>query len=183
MEIIRDINFLRQKSVDLTLEDLKKLKEERLVENMIIGMLENKGAGLSAVQVGKLYNLFVMKSKDGKVLKIVNPKILDMYENIAVNEGCLSFPGISKNTIRNNYCEAEWIDFETGEKEHNLLEGIEAVIFQHESDHLNGVLMLDRIRQPIVRKDRKIGRNELCPYCLEKGIKIKYKKCGEHFEG
>ena len=181
MEIVTKLSILREKSKELLEEDFKKLKEEKLVENMITTMLKNRGAGLSAVQVGKMYNLFVMKTKE-KILKVANPKILEQYEKIAVNEACLSLPGINKKTIRDNYCEVEWTDFESREKEYALLEGIEAVIFQHEFDHLNGVLMLDRGRKPVVRKERKIGRNELCPYCLEKGIKIKYKKCKEHFE-
>jgi len=83
----------------------------------------------------------------------------------------LSFPGCHKSTVRFSRVKVRYFD-ENLEERTVVVEGLEAVIFQHEIDHLNGVLFKDHVRKPI-RVEKVPGRNEPC-VC---GSGKKFKKC------
>ena len=163
-------------------------KAEMEMVDMLIPMLEKdlasssiKGAGLSAIQIGHPVRLCIIRAQNCNV-NLINPVITSREEPILfTGEGCLSFPGIYKNTQRFREVTVEYNNI-LGDKQTALFEGFEAVVAQHEIDHMDGIIFLDRIQKPIVNGE-KIGRNDPCPFCAEHGKAVKFKKCKEHYVG
>jgi peptide deformylase len=116
----------------------------RLVERMKDLMHEANGVGLAATQVGVLRRLFVFAPDDERVLALVNPSIPTRGDaSDTDDEGCLSIQGINVPVERATSIRLEGRD-ENGEEVAYDLEGMAARIAQHEYDHLDGKLMLDR---------------------------------------
>ena len=152
------------------------------------------GIGLAANQVGIDAAVAVLNVREPIVL--INPKIISKENEIDFYEGCLSYPGKGVNTKRYETVEVTSANVEgtmifsgvdTGDKtkgsweqegktyqvENRDLRTLEAVCVQHEIDHLNGIVCMDRKVNITIVADKKIGRNEPCP--CESGKK--YKKC------
>src|SRR5436190_6455717 len=120
-------------------DDLK-----RLVARMKDLMQEANGVGLAATQVGVLRRVFVFAPDDDRVLALVNPSIPTRAEEIDTDdEGCLSIQGVTVPVDRPTAIRLEGLN-ENGEDVAYDLEGMAARIAQHEHDHLDGKLMLDR---------------------------------------
>ena len=177
----------------------KKLREVSVEEGNIIAtelfQILNKrgdGIGLAANQVGIDAQVAVVNVREPLVL--INPKILSKEVEIPFYEGCLSYPGKGVNTkryrdviISTEQSESDWYfsgaqvpkdgkgswEKEQSNNENAQLRVLESVCVQHEIDHLNGVVCMDRKVNTTIVKDKKIGRNEPCP-C---GSGKKYKKC------
>jgi peptide deformylase len=116
----------------------------RLVERMRALMVEAVGVGLAATQVGVLRRLFVFSPGDDEVLAVVNPKITSRGDETEVDdEGCLSLQGVTAPVERAVSVRLEGKD-ETGRDVSYDLEGYPARTVQHELDHLDGVLIVDR---------------------------------------
>jgi peptide deformylase len=124
----------------------------KLVERMKQLMQDANGIGLAATQVGVLQRLFVFQPEDADAVAVVNPELQDVSEETDVaDEGCLSIQGITVPVER-----ALSLTL-VGKDEHGAdvrfeLEGYEARCAQHETDHLDGVLMIDRTT-PEARKE------------------------------
>ncbi|MCH7604955.1 peptide deformylase [Patescibacteria group bacterium] len=163
--------------------DVVEKEEAKSLKDFILEFFPKKGAhAVAAPQIGIQKRAFLAKLKTGWVFAC-NPVILEKEEPfIFNNEACLSFPGIVKNTLRYKRIKVKYLD-EDYEERLVMLEDLEAVIFQHEIDHLNGVLFKDRVQKPFKRATKKIGRNDFCPYCMDSGLIIKWKKCGRHNDG
>jgi peptide deformylase len=118
---------------------------QRLVERMNALMLDAGGAGLAATQVGILRRLFVFRPAEADApIAVANPVILARSdETEADDEGCLSLPGVLVPVERSQSVTLEGRDA-AGGKVTLELEGFDARVCQHEVDHLDGVLMLDR---------------------------------------
>ena len=103
-----------------------------------------EGVGLASTQVGLDESFFV--AKDGeKFISIINPKILKTGKRTKTYfEGCLSIPGTWGQVKRFTYIKAQYQD-ESGKVHTQLLKGVLAWIFQHEVDHLNGMLFTQRV--------------------------------------
>lgn len=120
-----------------------------LAADMLDTMYEAPGRGLAAPQVGVLQRLFVMDVtwKEGTRSPVVciNPAITwRSPARVAGPEGCLSIPGVTARVSRAQEIRLRWTDLDgTGREE--LLTGFAAVCAQHEYDHLDGILTLDRI--------------------------------------
>ncbi len=109
-------------------------------------MVDNHGVGLASPQIGILYRMFVMSetAKENDAIFVINPKIVKAYDfGVVGDEGCLSIPGVIIPVKRYVGIDATWKD-EKGVNHSKRLEGWVARIFQHEFDHLNGVLISDR---------------------------------------
>lgn len=123
--------------------DLKKI-----IEKMAETMYKAKGLGLAANQVGILKRFFIMdiSQREGKnKLEVyINPEILEAEGSIVYEEGCLSIPGYYAKVKRYNklYIKAYDLNEKLVKRE---LEGFEAVVFQHEYDHLDGILFIDKL--------------------------------------
>jgi peptide deformylase len=116
----------------------------RLVERMTGLMHDAQGVGLAATQVGVLRRLFVFEPDDDGPRAIVNPTIVERgEETLADDEGCLSLQGVRVPVERATSLTLEGKD-ETGKDVHLELEPYAARIVQHELDHLDGVLIIDR---------------------------------------
>ncbi|PIP24820.1 MAG: peptide deformylase [Candidatus Nealsonbacteria bacterium CG23_combo_of_CG06-09_8_20_14_all_36_12] len=127
-------------------KEVKEIPEEikRLGFEMIETMTENEGIGLSAPQVGELKRIIAVQTERGPEI-FINPKILKKSkETEIIEEGCLSFPGLWLKIKRAKMVEIEAIN-EKGEKNKIQAEGLPARIFQHEIDHLDGILFIDRL--------------------------------------
>jgi peptide deformylase len=121
----------------------------QLVDDMIESMYACTGAiGLAAPQVGHSVQVFVMdmnaKTTKDKLMVLVNPVLIQQSRNKMVREGCLSFPDYLASIKRATKVTVKAYD-QWGNVFQHQAEALEAVCIQHEIDHLNGVLMLDRI--------------------------------------
>jgi len=117
-----------------------------LVERMFAIMQESKGVGLAASQVGVLKRLFVMNltGEERDRVVFINPVLRDRDGSVESEEGCLSLPGINVNIRRARHCRIEAQDLEGRRFE---VEGDDLMshYWQHELDHLDGVLITDRM--------------------------------------
>jgi len=134
---------------------------EELIENMTETMHSAKGVGLAAPQIGKAIRLFIIDAspfeendeleederlflKDFKGV-FINPKIINEGGGEwAFNEGCLSIPNINEDVFREEQIEIEYLD-ENFKIHKKTLDGLAARIFQHEYDHIDGVLFTDKL--------------------------------------
>jgi len=118
-----------------------------LLESVSAAMCEvmyaNQGVGLAANQIGLALRLFVYDIGTG-CRTIVNPEILESHGETVDVEGCLSVPGLGCEIVRAEYVKLSAVDI-SGVPEIVEATGFEARVFQHETDHLNGLLLLDRL--------------------------------------
>ena len=120
-----------------------------LAADMLATMYAASGRGLAAPQVGRLLRLFVMDTgwKEGRPdpQVLLNPQILwAAPEGATGPEGCLSIPGVSAQVTRPAAIRLRWADLDGAVHEADLA-GFAAVCAQHEIDHLDGVVTLDRV--------------------------------------
>ncbi|NOX36960.1 MAG: peptide deformylase [Calditrichaeota bacterium] len=127
---------------------------KQLVANMIDTMRVNEGIGLAANQVNVLQRVFVIdlslvdENQDARAY--INPRILSREGREVMEEGCLSIPEVRADVERAATIRVEYQTLD-GKTVQETLEGLVARVFQHELDHLNGVLFIDHIT-PIQRK-------------------------------
>lgn len=128
-----------------------------LAETMIATMYEAPGVGLAANQVGVQKRLFVYDKGDGPVV-VVNPRIVDTDGEWTYEEGCLSVPGLSWPITRANAVHLVGFDLDGNELDVQTDE-FEGRIFQHEMDHLDGVLLIERLDADQRREAKKVLRS------------------------
>lgn len=130
----------------------------KLIEDMAETMYAAPGVGLAANQVGVLQRIFVIDIADEDEpsdLKVfINPEIVERDGEQIFAEGCLSFPGASEDIKRAATVKVRALDA-MGQPFELEADGLLAVAIQHENDHLNGVLMIDKVG---TLKKRKISR-------------------------
>ncbi|MCM8765654.1 MAG: peptide deformylase [Candidatus Omnitrophica bacterium] len=121
-------------------------EERKLIKDMIETMYSAEGVGLSAPQVGVSKRIFVANPsrERGKEWVIINPRLLKKTGQEILSEGCLSLPGISAEVKRYKKLLLKYEDL-SGEERVIPLEGLLARIVQHETDHLDGILFIDRL--------------------------------------
>lgn len=122
---------------------------QKLLSDMAETMYAAPGVGLAAPQVGDGRRIVVIdsdsKSRGARLFKMVNPKIVERSEDtITWNETCLSVPDLEVDVLRNRRVRVTWRD-ETAAERDAWFEDYEAVIVQHELDHLKGTVLLDRV--------------------------------------
>ncbi len=147
---------------------------EKLIADMFETMYDADGVGLAAPQVGKAMRLFVIDAdplKDvfpetaGFKRAFLNASILESSEEeVMMEEGCLSFPGLSERIYRPSWVVVQYQD-EKGEWHEEKLEGFCARVFQHEYDHINGILFTDKVtglrKQMIKTKLQKLAKGKV----------------------
>lgn len=179
MNIIQDRNFLNKIS-----EECKDNEYEEIIQKLLEEVKNHRTAvGLAAPQIGILKRAFIMLSNPDQHnnnkkewIKVVNPVVIEMYNDKDNNkfiseEGCLSVHKKYFKVERYRYVYAK--DLINGEYQ---LQDLESIIFQHELDHINGILCVDKGKLFLNNNmlvSNKIGRNDLC-FC-DSGLK--YKKC------
>jgi len=133
--------ILRKKS-----EEVKEVTEpvKKLGQEMIQTMMEKDGLGLAAPQVGKLKRIIVVQTANGPGV-FINPELIKKSRETEIKEeGCLSFPKLFLKIKRARETEIEALNSQ-GEKIKVKTEGLPARVFQHEIDHLDGILFIDRL--------------------------------------
>jgi peptide deformylase len=138
---------------------------DRLVEDMIETMYAAPGIGLAAPQVGASLRIFVVdlsigRDRDGLIV-MINPSFVERDGMQLEEEGCLSVPNFNATVVRPERVVITGLD-RTGAEQRREGSGLLARAFQHEMDHLDGTLFVDRLRgvkrDMIVRKIRKLSR-------------------------
>ena len=140
IETGRDNKILRKKSD--VVRDITK-KTVKLIKDMEQTMIQSKGVGLAAPQVGVHERIILVTLGNKKILPMINPNIIGVSEDTAVmEEGCLSLPGVWGNVRR---AKKITVQFETIKKQKLVMnfENFEAREIQHEIDHLDGILFTD----------------------------------------
>lgn len=127
----------------------------QMADRMIELMYESKGVGLAATQVNLPVRLFVWnpsgKRDEGTAEVILNPTLSRPRSNEVAEEGCLSLPGVNANVVRAKTIHMHAYDIQGREIDADFT-GWEARILQHETDHLNGVLFIDRLSPERLRE-------------------------------
>lgn len=126
-------------------EEVKEVNEEikKLIFYMIDTMKKSDGVGISAPQVGISQRIIIVTTENGPK-GFINPKIMEKSKITEVGqEGCLSLPGIFLNIKRAKEVKIEAVE-DSGKKIYLKAQGLIARIFQHEIDHLDGVLFVGR---------------------------------------
>lgn len=142
------------------------LDVERLIEDMIETMYAAPGIGLAAPQVGVVLRIFVVDISMGHdpegLFVMINPEFIEREGMQLEEEGCLSVPGFNATVVRPMRVVVKGLD-RTGTERRCEGTGLLARAFQHEMDHLDGTLFVDRLRgikrDLIVRRIRKLSRS------------------------
>ncbi len=121
----------------------------RLIDDMIATLYDCNGAvGLAAPQVGQPVRMVLIdvtaKTTKSELRVMINPEIIKRSRNKLVREGCLSFPDYLANVKRGTRAVVRYMD-EHGKTVEAEVRDLEAIAVQHEIDHLDGVLMIDRV--------------------------------------
>ncbi len=119
-------------------------KTNDLIDNMFETMYEEDGVGLAAPQVGMLKRIAVVDIREENKIVLINPEIIEEEGKAIMEEGCLSIPGETGDVIRAEKIKVRSLNREGKEIEFEA-EGFEARAIQHEIDHLDGVLFVDKI--------------------------------------
>ncbi|HEY1077224.1 MAG TPA: peptide deformylase [Fontimonas sp.] len=150
---------LRQKAVAVQQFDAAL---QTLIDDMFETMYAAPGVGLAATQVGIAQRLAVMDCSEDKAkpepIVIINPEIIDPAEPEVMEEGCLSVPGVGEKVERYNRLRVRALD-RHGQPFELEAAGLMAQAIQHEIDHLDGKLYIDRLsslkRERLLKKLRK----------------------------
>ena len=131
---------LRRKS-----ESVEEVNEEvkKLIDDMTETMYDSRGVGLAAVQIGVLKRVIVVGVGE-ELVALVNPEILESEGEEQMEEGCLCLPGVLVDIKRSEKVKVKGLN-EKGEEMVVDAEGLLARALQHEIDHLNGILIVDKV--------------------------------------
>jgi len=149
---------LRERAREVTAEQLSSEEVQGLIDDMIETMRAANGAGLAANQVAETLRIAVAEVRPGNprypykppipLTVMVNPLIEPLDAEIAeINEGCLSVPNLRGEVPRHVNVRLRYLDREGAEHE-EIKRGLTAGTFQHELDHLDGTLFVDRVTDP-----------------------------------
>ena len=147
--------LLRQRSKEVPLTEFQSKDLKRLIRDMFDTMKSAGGIGLAAPQIGILKRVVIVgfekneryPDQDGIEQKIIiNPEITVLAEpQQGYFEGCLSIPGMRGYVERPSKIKLVYFDLNE-ERHETVVEGFEAVVYQHECDHLDGILYTDRLK-------------------------------------
>ena len=161
--IIKEVKKLREKVTEnwSFIKPPKDTKE--FAEELIEAMWSNSGLGISANQLGYKYRVFAMRGETKKdSIVCFNPEIKDFSPEMnTMEEGCLSLPDVFAKVVRPAHVAISYLD-ENGKEEGQLASGMTARVFQHELDHLDGILFVDRLgelsKMRALEKARKLKK-------------------------
>jgi peptide deformylase len=162
---------LRQKAAPVSREAIESGDYQSLIENMVELMRQEQGIGIAAPQVGESIRLFIanisgqVRGEDGPYTVIFNPEIISYTPEIELDwEGCLSLPDVRGLVPRWKSVVVSYLD-KQGQAQEEGLTDLPARVFQHELDHLDGILFVDRMKDmkslmTYREWDRQYGQNE-----------------------
>jgi peptide deformylase len=145
---------LRQRAREVTAAELASPELQRLIDDLIDTMRDANGAGIAANQVHEPVRVAVIEVDHNPrypykppipLTVLVNPVIEPLDDEVVeINEGCLSVPNLRGTVLRHVNVQARWLDRD-GSQHDEIKRGLTAGTFQHECDHLDGRLFLDRV--------------------------------------
>lgn len=137
---------IHQPSLELTVDDVMAGKLKTLIKNMRDTMGQENGIGIAAPQIGDNRRVIIVETKNGPLV-VINPRLTgrSILKDVQ-DEGCLSVKGIFGTVRRHRSLLVSGID-EQGRPMKLRARGLLARIFQHEVDHLNGILIIDRMKK------------------------------------
>jgi peptide deformylase len=167
LELVKDNDpVLKENTVEWVFDHPQSIADAQFIEEAMIKTMEaNNGIGLAANQVGLTRRVFVMRPSNAEPFGLFNPKIISVSEETQTGqEGCLSFPDLWLEVARPNQVTAEYIDKDGKERTIQLM-GLDARVFLHELDHLNGVCFTNKVsplklalaKKKQLKKKRKIN--------------------------
>lgn len=146
--------ILRRPAEPVPVKAIRKLDFQRLIDDMIETMRENSGVGLAAPQVHEPVQIFVVEAQKGSretgepdtpLTVLINPRVTPATDEVVEDwEGCLSIPDIRGRVTRSVEIKVKALD-RTGKEVSFAAKDFFARVIQHEVDHLEGVLFLDRM--------------------------------------
>lgn len=151
--MILDILIYPNSKLNMKSKTVEKFDDKlhTLLDNMNETMKSKDGIGLAGVQVGNLKNVFIINIPDKdnnqfpeNLIEVVNPKILSSEGNVVYEEGCLSLPEFHEDVKRADKIEVEFQD-RNGKIVKASFTDLSAIAFQHEFDHLQGKLFVERV--------------------------------------
>ncbi|MBD2004193.1 MULTISPECIES: peptide deformylase [Cyanophyceae] len=144
--------ILRQQAQNI--ENVRDERIQKLIDNLISTVAQANGVGIAAPQVAQSYRLFIVASRPNprypnapemEPTAILNPRVIGRSDEVAKGwEGCLSIPGIRGLVPRYRAIEVEYTS-RNGNLQRGEFTDFVARIFQHENDHLDGIVFLDRL--------------------------------------
>jgi peptide deformylase len=148
---------LRRRAPELSIDELRDPAVQRLIDDLIETRRAAGGAGLAATQVSALARIAVVEVDASTrypykppipLTVIINPVVEPLSpEKLLINEGCLSVPDLRGDVERFVEVRVRYLD-RLGEPRETIARGLTAGTFQHELDHLDGILFLDRVTDP-----------------------------------
>jgi peptide deformylase len=149
---------LRERAREVTAEELRSPEVQGLIDDLVETKRAAHGAGLAANQVGETLRVAVVEVEAGNprypykppvpLTVLVNPSLEPVDDEVElINEGCLSVPDLRGDVPRHVAVRVRYLDRE-GVPREEVRRGLTAGTFQHEVDHLDGVLFLDRVQDP-----------------------------------
>ena len=149
---------LRERAREVSAEELRSPEVQRLIDDMIETKRAANGAGIAANQVGETRRIAIVEVEPGNprypykpavpLTVIVNPVLEPVgEEQVEIVEGCLSVPGLRGAVPRWASVRVRYLDRD-GAPHEEVRRGLTAGTFQHEVDHLDGILFLDRVQDP-----------------------------------
>ena len=168
--MVREIRIYPDEVLKKKAETVTDFNEEirQIVDDMFETMYKRGGVGLAANQVGILKRIVVIDLHSGKEnqgkeqIVLINPEIVTLEGEEIKEEGCLSLPGLYKKVKRAAYAKVKAQNLD-GEEFTIEGEGLLARAFQHEIDHLNGIVFIDRLsplqKRLALEKYKKLKRN------------------------
>ena len=148
---------LRQQAREVTAEELQSTEVQQLVDDLVDTMRAANGAGIAANQIGVPLRVATIEVKDNPrypykppipLTVVVNPVVEPLDDEVVeINEGCLSVPNLRGNVLRHVTVRVRYLD-RFGNEHDEVKRGLTAGTFQHELDHLDGVLFVDRVHDP-----------------------------------
>lgn len=146
--------LLREVARPVTAEELASESVQALIDDLVDTMRAANGAGLAATQIGEMVRIAVIEVNDNPrypykpripLTVVVNPEITPVDdETVVINEGCLSVPNLRGDVARFVNVRVRWLDRD-GTRYDEIVRGLTAGTFQHECDHLDGRLFVDRL--------------------------------------
>ena len=161
--LIKEVKRLREKVTEHWSFEKPPKDTMEFAKELIEAMWSHSGLGISANQLGYNYRAFAMRGETKREsIVCFNPEIKDFSPEMnTMEEGCLSLPDVFAKVVRPAHVAISYLD-KDGKEEGQLASGMTARVFQHELDHLDGILFTDRIgeftRQRAFAKADKIKK-------------------------
>lgn len=170
--MIREIVVYPDKILKQKSKNIKDFDSDlhELLDDMYDTMLDKNGIGLAAIQIAIPLNAVLISLPDEEglqqkesVIEIINPKILEKKGSTVYTEGCLSVPEYYDDIERADWIKVEFFD-RNGNRIEKEYDGLMAIAFQHETDHLNGHLFIEKLsflkRKKFEKEWKKRGRQK-----------------------